>query len=227
MSKIKPLIIDYPGINTDLDSLSFGYPHLDFSRQCKGAEFREISNRIMHAVASKAMEFVDNPETTVVALAWRSSLPFAECFRELGISNFVHFNVYRDEETLEPICSYVSATPSNIETVIIADPMLATAGTAEYMQHFLNYENTQFIYTSVISAPEGISKLDSLEVQDQQVITARLDSCLDSNAYIVPGIGDFGDKWFYELDLEGYLNSLVDMRIISHHEKGLLIKRAA
>jgi len=106
--------------------------------------------------------------------------------------------------------------------------MLATAGTVGYMHCFLNYPNTQFIYTSVISAPEGVSKVQSLEpMTEPLIITARLDDSLDYKGYIVPGMGDFGDKWYYNLDLESYFETLVDVGIINQYEKDLLIKRAA
>jgi uracil phosphoribosyltransferase len=227
MNSQKPIIIQSPHLQQNLETISQGYPHLTFEQQCKGQEFRQAANQIMLDVASHTMKLIKDPEKTAVALAWRSSLPFAESFKEFGINNFVHFNVHRDEETLQPICTYQSPISDSINTIIAADPMLATAGTAKYMFESLNTPNRKFIFTSVISAPEGILEVNNLNTQNPYpIVTARLDSHLNEVGYIVPGIGDFGDKWFYNLDIHAYLQTLVQAEIINEFERELLIHRA-
>ena len=224
----KPIIIQSPHLQQNLETISQGYPHLAFEQQSKGEEFRQAANQIMNDVASHTIQLIKDPQKTAVALAWRSSLPFAESFKEFGINNFVHFNVHRDEETLQPICTYQSSIDDSIDTIIVADPMLATAGTAKYMFESLNIPNRNFIFTSVISAPEGISEVHKLNTQNPYpIVTARLDSHLNDVGYIVPGIGDFGDKWFYNLDMNDYLQTLIQAEIINEFEKELLIQRAS
>ena len=223
-----PIIINSPTLQQNLETISLGYPHLPFEQQCKGEEFRQDANQIMHDVASNTMQLIKDPDKTAVALAWRSSLPFAESFKEFGINNFVHFNVHRDEETLQPICTYQSTLSNSIDTIIAADPMLATAGTAKYMFDSLNIPNRNFIFTSLISAPEGVSVINNLNTENPYpIVTARLDSHLNEVGYIVPGIGDFGDKWFYNLDIHAYLQTLVQAEIINEFERELLIQRAS
>ena len=223
-----PIIIQSPHLKQNLETISLGYPHLPFEQQCKGEEFRQAANQIMLDVASHTMQLIKDPDKTAIALAWRSSLPFAESFKEFGINNFVHFNVHRDEETLQPVCTYQSSIDDSIDTIIAADPMLATAGTAKYMFDSLNIPNRNFIFTSVISAPEGISEVHKLNTKKPDpIVTARLDSHLNEVGYIVPGIGDFGDKWFYNLDMNAYLQTLVQADIINEFERTLLIQRAS
>ena len=223
----EPIIIKSQDLQSNLEKISFGYPDLSFEKQCKGQEFRKAANQIIHDVALKTMSLIEHPDKTAIALAWRSSLPFAESFKELGISNFIHFDISRDEVTLQPICTYISEIPEHIETIVISDPMLATAGTAKFMYENMYQENRNFIFTSLISAPEGIQAIQNLEKNhNSPIITARLDSHLDKKGYIVPGIGDFGDKWFYDLNINGYLNKLQQAQIISSQDKKLLIKRA-
>jgi len=220
------ITIKYPTLQANLDTISRGYPNLPFEKQSKGTEFRYAANEIIHHIASRTMQLITDPDRTAIALAWRSSLPFAQAFKELGINNFVHFNIFRDEETLQPICSYQSTVADSIDTVVGADPMLATAGTAKYIYKSLKNPNRTFIFTSVISAPEGIAKIHELNMTNPYpVITARVDSYLNKVGYIVPGIGDFGDKWFYNLDIDAYLQTLIQGKIINEFERALLLER--
>ena len=108
-----------------------------------------------------------------------------------------HIGLYRNEETLEPI-KYYFKVPANIEKrdVLVLDPMLATGGTAcDAIQSLkeLGVENIKFL--CIIAAPEGIKKLTDAH-PDVQIYCAGIDEKLNEVGYIVPGLGDAGDRIF-------------------------------
>jgi len=108
-----------------------------------------------------------------------------------------HLGMYRDEETHKPV-DYYSNLPEGIEEalVLLVDPMLATGGSAHDALNFLKEKGAANIrFISLISAPEGLKKLEN-EHPDVPVITAAIDEQLNENAYIVPGLGDAGDRFF-------------------------------
>ncbi len=108
-----------------------------------------------------------------------------------------HIGLYRDPETLEPI-EYYCKLPDDIQNrdVILLDPMLATGGSAAASVGFLKDRNIEHIkFVCLIAAPEGIERLHS-EHPDVPIFCAGLDERLDEHAYIVPGLGDAGDRLF-------------------------------
>ena len=108
-----------------------------------------------------------------------------------------HIGMYRDEETFEPV-NYFFKVPSNIEkkTVIILDPMLATGGSALDAIEVLKEKGVKSIkFLSIISAPEGLKRVQD-KYPDIEIYTACIDEKLNSNKYIVPGLGDAGDRIF-------------------------------
>ncbi len=108
-----------------------------------------------------------------------------------------HIGLYRDPETLEPV-EYYCKLPDDVENrdVILLDPMLATGGSAAASVDFLKQRKIEHIkFVCLIAAPEGIEKLQSLH-PDVPIFCAGLDDYLDENAYIVPGLGDAGDRLF-------------------------------
>ncbi len=105
--------------------------------------------------------------------------------------------VYRDEDTLEPV-QYYHNLPSDLHmhNCIILDPMLATGGTASEVADLLKREGTRKIkLISLIAAPEGLNHLLHTH-PEVEVYLAAVDKCLDANGYIVPGLGDAGDRLF-------------------------------
>ena len=105
--------------------------------------------------------------------------------------------MYRDEETLKPVEYYVKL-PKNIEgaTVFLVDPMLATGGSAAASLDLIKKHNPDSItLLSIISAPEGIKKINELH-PDVVIYTCAVDSHLNDIGYIVPGLGDAGDRMF-------------------------------
>ncbi len=108
-----------------------------------------------------------------------------------------HIGLYRDPVTHEPI-EYYCKLPEDIENrdVIIVDPMLATGGSASAAVTFLKKRGvTSIKVLNIIAAPEGVEKLMS-DHPDIQLYVAALDEKLNENKYIVPGLGDAGDRIF-------------------------------
>lgn len=108
-----------------------------------------------------------------------------------------HIGMYRNEKTFEPV-NYYFKVPKDIENreVIILDPMLATGGSATDAIELLKGKGVKRIkFLSIIAAPEGIEKVET-EHPDVQVYCAHIDDYLNENKYIVPGLGDAGDRIF-------------------------------
>ena len=108
-----------------------------------------------------------------------------------------HIGMYRNEETFEPV-NYFFKVPKDIEKreVIILDPMLATGGSAIDAIELLKSKGVKKIkFLSIIGAPEGIERVER-EHPDVQIYCAHIDSHLNENKYIVPGLGDAGDRIF-------------------------------
>jgi uracil phosphoribosyltransferase len=108
-----------------------------------------------------------------------------------------HIGMYRDEDTLEPQ-EYYCKLPEGIENkiVFLVDPMLATGGSAcDALTALKNRGCKKIKLMSIIAAPEGIEKVTSLH-PDVPVYVSTLDRCLNENGYILPGLGDAGDRLF-------------------------------
>ncbi len=104
---------------------------------------------------------------------------------------------YRDEETLQPVQYYVKLA-KNIDqrTALILDPMLATGGTLNATIKLLKDAGcTSIKGLFLVSAPEGVKKIQDAH-PDVDIFTAALDDHLNENGYILPGLGDAGDKLF-------------------------------
>lgn len=108
-----------------------------------------------------------------------------------------HIGMYRDEETLEPQ-SYYCKLPDGIEDslVLLVDPMLATGGSACDAIDLLKDKGCKHIkFMAIIGAPEGVSKVAEAH-PDVDIYVSTLDRCLNENGYILPGLGDAGDRLF-------------------------------
>ena len=106
-----------------------------------------------------------------------------------------HIGLYRDPETLKPV-EYYCKLPSDISErdVIIVDPMLATGGSASAAIQFLkNYGVKHIKLMNIIAAPEGVEVIQK-EHPDVELFCAALDEKLNEHGYIVPGLGDAGDR---------------------------------
>lgn len=108
-----------------------------------------------------------------------------------------HIGLYRDPETHEPV-EYYCKLPSDIEQriVIITDPMLATGGSASDAISKLKARGcTNIKLMCLVGAPEGVARVQE-DHPDVDIYIAALDECLNDHAYIVPGLGDAGDRIF-------------------------------
>ena len=108
-----------------------------------------------------------------------------------------HLGLYRDHETLEPVQYYVpQASDGNVELCLILDPMLATGGTAMAAVDIIKEWDVRYIkYVGFVGAKEGVQKLADAH-PDVDIILAAVDDELDEKGYIIPGLGDAGDRLY-------------------------------
>ena len=183
-------------------------------RSTKG--FRELLNEIGMLLCYEVtrdlpveMVEVETPLTTmmapkiagkklVFAPILRAGVGFLDGMLDLVPSARVaHIGLYRDPETLQAVEYYFKA-PSDIadRLTIIMDPMLATANSATAAIERLKARGAKDMrFVCLLAAPEGISKLRA-EHPDVEIWTAAVDSHLNDHGYIVPGLGDAGDRMF-------------------------------
>jgi len=122
---------------------------------------------------------------------------------EVGITRLIptarvgHVGIYRDPETLEPVTYYSKLPPDIAEReVMIVDPMLATGGSIVACIDMLKQRGCRTLKVmTIISAPEGVAKVHGAH-PDVAIYTAAVDSHLNDHGYIVPGLGDAGDRLF-------------------------------
>lgn len=108
-----------------------------------------------------------------------------------------HIGLYRDPETLEPV-EYYCKLPTDISerTVLVLDPMLATGGSAAAAIQYLKNKGAKSIkLVNIIAAPEGVKAIHELH-PDVEIYVAGLDEKLNEHGYILPGLGDAGDRLF-------------------------------
>ena len=108
-----------------------------------------------------------------------------------------HIGMYRDEETLQPV-EYYCKLPGDIEErlIVVVDPMLATGGSAiDAISQIKHYGGKHIKFLCLIAAPEGIEALSKAH-PDVEIYCANVDECLNEKGYIVPGLGDAGDRIF-------------------------------
>ncbi len=179
-------------------------------------QFRELVDEISMLMVFEATRDLPLTETTVktpcgVAKAHvldGKKLALVPILRAgLGMTNGIlslipaakvgHIGLYRDHETLEPH-EYYCKLPEDIANriVIVPDPMLATGGSASAAISFIKERGAKNIkFICVIAAPEGIERL-SHDHPDVPIYCGCVDEKLNENGYIVPGLGDAGDRIF-------------------------------
>ncbi len=108
-----------------------------------------------------------------------------------------HIGMYRDPETHQPV-DYYCKLPSDLEErdVFVLDPMLATGGSAiDAVSRIKEFNPKRIKFMCIIAAPEGVQAFTNAH-PDVPVYCAGLDDCLNDHAYILPGLGDAGDRFF-------------------------------
>lgn len=179
------------------------------------AAFRAALNRVSYALAieiAKSIQLeeieVETPLEKTVGYKIKKQIVFVPVLRA-GLSmvdaflkmipdaKVGHIGLQRDEVTLQPI-DYYYKTPKKLEEslTIVLDPMLATGGSAVASFNSLKHKGANnCILACLISAPEGIKKMNE-EHPDVPIYTASLDRQLNEVGYILPGLGDAGDRTF-------------------------------
>lgn len=179
-------------------------------------EFRELVEEITSIMAYESLKNlptkeieVETPlETCTQTVVSEGSVAIVPILRAgLGMVNGIHtllptakvghIGMYRDEETMQPQ-PYYCKLPYNVENmkVILLDPMLATGGSAsEAIQELKNRNVTDITLMSIIGAPEGIEKI-ATDHPDIEIYVACCDRKLNDKCYILPGLGDAGDRLF-------------------------------
>jgi len=179
-------------------------------------EFREIVSELATMLCYEAMKDAELHEVeietpiqkTTAQIIKEDSYAFVPILRAGtgmldGIISLVpnakigHIGMYRDEETFEPTV-YFFKVPKDIEKreVLILDPMLATGGSALDAIELLKEKGVKSIkFLCIIAAPEGIKRLQEKH-PDVKIYCTKIDEKLNENAYIVPGLGDAGDRIF-------------------------------
>lgn len=200
-------LIEHPVINRDLTILR------DVNTRTDG--FRAALKRIAVILAYHALKElplktfkIETPiqETTgydidqdiIVVPILRAGLGLSDALLQfIPDAKVGHLGMYRDEQTHQPV-DYYSNIPDGIEEamVLVVDPMLATGGSADDALTYLKAQDAQHLrFISLISAPEGLQKLAEKH-PDVHTITAAIDDKLNDDAFIVPGLGDAGDRYF-------------------------------
>ena len=108
-----------------------------------------------------------------------------------------HIGLQRDEETLKPV-EYYYKVPKNLDAaeVVMLDPMLATGGSASEALNYLKKRGAKkLVFACLVASPEGVKKMMS-EHPDVKIFAAALDRELNDKGYILPGLGDAGDRTF-------------------------------
>jgi len=106
-----------------------------------------------------------------------------------------YLGVYRNEQTLQPVIYYKNL-PGNLDQaeIFVLDPMLATGGSANFCLSIVKEHGGQHItLVTIVSAPEGVESVNQIH-PDVKIVTASLDRELNGHGYILPGLGDAGDR---------------------------------
>ncbi len=160
----------------------------------KNFELKEIK---VQTPLEKTTGYKLNHEVVIVPIL-RAGLTLVDPFLEMIPDASVgHIGLYRDEETLKPVDYYLKL-PKNIKRakVLIIDPMLATGGSATAAITFLKERGAKDItLVCLVAAPEGVTKVYS-EHKDVKIYSIALDRTLNDRGYILPGLGDAGDRTF-------------------------------
>jgi len=137
-------------------------------------------------------------EDIVIVPVLRAGLGLVDGFLDLLPEARVgHVGLYRNEETLEPV-DYYSKFPRALhkKLVLLLDPMLATGGSGAAAITFLKRKGARRIrFVSLVAAPEGVQRISTTH-PEVKIFTAVLDRKLNAHGYILPGLGDAGDRIF-------------------------------
>ena len=201
-------VIDHPLITHKLSIMR--------NRKTGSKDFRELLNEITMLMGYEVFRDLPLEEITIetpitkmkakmvsgrklaIVPILRAGLGMVDGLQNLvPVAKVGHIGMYRDPETHKPV-EYYCKLPTDIEErlVVLVDPMLATGGSAvdalcKLKEH--GWRNIRFM--CLVAAPEGVKAVQEAH-PDVDIYTAALDECLNEHAYIVPGLGDAGDRIF-------------------------------
>lgn len=148
-------------------------------------------------VAKMTAQKIDGKKLAVIPIL-RAGLGMVDGILSLvPVAKVGHIGLYRDPDSHQPV-EYYCKLPQDIEDryIIVCDPMLATGGSASDAITMLKKRGCKQIkLLCLVAAPEGVEKFQN-DHPDVEVYSAALDKCLNDHAYIVPGLGDAGDRLF-------------------------------
>lgn len=203
----KLFVSEHPLIHTKMAMLR--------NKETGTKEFREIIQEVAMLLtyeATRELPMVDVQVETPIAVAdcktaaekfaivpiLRAGMGMTDgLLKLLPTAKIGHIGLYRDEETKQPV-EYYCKLPVDVEerTVFLTDPMLATGGSAAAAIGFLKARGVKkIIFLCILAAPDGVKKVQE-EHPDVDIYAAAYDGMLNENAYIVPGLGDAGDRIF-------------------------------
>jgi len=160
-------------------------------------DFQVVETSVTTPVAEARTKVLAGKKVAVIPIL-RAGLGMVDGILELiPAAKVGHVGLYRDPETLQPV-EYYCKLPEDIgeRDILIVDPMLATGGSAAAAVQFLRERGARHINLLVlIAAPEGIAEVVSA-VDDVKIYCCAVDSHLNDHGYIVPGLGDAGDRLF-------------------------------
>lgn len=158
----------------------------------------QLAETVVNTPITPTTTYVLAGKKVAVIPILRAGLGMVEGILELiPAAKVGHVGLYRDPETLQPV-EYYCKLPEDISVrdVLIVDPMLATGGSAAAAVQFLRERGARDISLLVlIAAPEGIDEV-TRSCPDVTIYTCAIDSHLNDHGYIVPGLGDAGDRLF-------------------------------
>lgn len=204
---MKPVIMEHPLIQYKISLLR--------DKGTGTKEFRELVHEIsllMGYEATRDLPLTEielqTPLTQTVASVIGRKIAIVSILRaglgmESGMLELIpaakvgHIGMFRDKDTLKPV-EYYCKLPANIDSseVILLDPMLATGGSVVHAIDILkNYGAKNIRFMCIIASPEGMNMLEKKH-PDVSVFCGALDKCLNEDGYILPGLGDAGDRIF-------------------------------
>jgi len=190
--------------NTDTERFIGSLKRISYALFYEGTKFLPTVEKQVTTPICETTSFVIDPEIEViVSPILRAGLVFSDVAQELlPFCRVHHLGMYRNEETLEPVWYYnkMKGKLKNPEKtyVFIPDPMLATGNSGyDAVQNFVKQgiPTRNIVFISLISAPVGIEKLTTA-FPELKIVTSKIDEKLNEKGYIVPGLGDAGDRIF-------------------------------
>ncbi len=182
---------------TDSENFRSALDRVAYSLAIKVSETFETEEFEIETPLEKTTGYKFNKEIIIFPIL-RAGLSLVHAFHTLIPDAKVgHIGLQRDEETLQPIAYYFKA-PKDLAhaKIILLDPMLATGGSASAALSWLKERGAKDLtFVSLIASPEGVKRLQE-EHSDVRIYTASLDRELNDVGYILPGLGDAGDRTF-------------------------------